>query len=375
MTVDVFSISPLDSKRFSKTILRGKFSTIDSKAIAKTIFETNCDVAIIRVPTALHGLDGISRWSLPLIHADTLVYYRCDFDRYTPRQLRNSDLSFRKAVPEDIPSLRGMIEETFRAYVSHYHANPLFSHDLILAGYQEWAEGHALAPNTALWIAERNGRIAAFAACSESEDGTSGEGILYGVSPEEAGGGVYGDLIRHTQADFASRGFSTMVVSTQVNNFAVQKVWAREGFHLFEAWDTYHVNALLSSCDHVYAKNLIFSKEQVTAFAMASGDVNPIHLDDGAAVAAGFSGRISHGVLAAAELSRILGTEVPGPGTIFGRLDMAFLRPVVAGAEYRLTLKIPGGLKPSGSMHGIMEIRNSESKVCVYAHTDILLRS
>ena len=72
------------------------------------------------------------------------------------------------------------------------------------------------------------------------------DGRLLGEA-QESGGGIYGDLIRHTQADFASRGFSTMLVSTQVNNFAVQKVWAREGFHLFEAWDTYHVNALLSA--------------------------------------------------------------------------------------------------------------------------------
>jgi len=368
-------LSPLDSSRFGLKVMRGKFLSVDSKALARNIFDSNCDVAIVRVPSSSSGLEGISRWALPVLHADTLVYYRCDFDKYQPKLLRNTDLVFRKAEERDMPNLRGMIAETFRGYVSHYHANPLFPREAILAGYQEWAEGHALSEGTTLWVAERAGNIAAFAACSESRDGKVGEGVLYGVSPDEAGSGIYGDLIRHTQADFAGRGFSTMLVSTQVGNFAVQKVWAREGFHLFEAWDTYHVNAMLSADGEVYSKSLVFTKEQVTAFAEASGDRNPIHLDDDAARKAGFSGRISHGVLAAAELSRILGTEVPGPGTIFGRLDMAFLRPVIAGTQYQLTLRIQGGLKSSGSMRGIMEVRDGEQKVCVYAQTDILLRN
>ena len=134
------------------------------------------------------------------------------------------------------------------------------------------------------------------------------------------------------------------------------------------------MNALLSNRHAVYKKKLAFSKDQVAAFAAASGDVNPIHLDEGAARAAGFPGCISHGVLAAAELSRILGTEVPGPGTIFGNLDMAFLQPILAGREYHAALKIAGGVKASGHMHGVFEIRDDQSRLCVYAHTDIILR-
>lgn len=374
MDTEILSPSALDSARFGLEVVRGQQTEVDSKTIAKAIFQSNCDLAIIRIPSAAGGIHGISRWSLPLIHADTLVYYKCDLRNYTPATLRNTALVFRKAVPGDLDALRALIAETFRTYKSHYHANPLLEHTHILSGYQQWAEGHAVAPDRTLWIAEREGCLAAFAACSETADGQIGEGVLYGVSPHESGGGIYGDLIRHTQVDFAARGFSTMLVSTQVNNFAVQKVWAREGFHLFEAWDTYHVNALLSSKLTVYRSELVFSKEQVAAFAAASGDVNPIHLDDEAAKAAGFSGCISHGVLAAAELSRILGTEVPGPGTIFGNLDMAFLQPILAGKKYHASLRIAGGVKSSGHMHAVFDIRDENSRVCVYANTDILLR-
>lgn len=374
MDSEVVSHSPLDSARFGLDVVRCKQESVDSKAIAKAIFASECDVAILRVPSASEGIDGVSRWALPLIHADTLVYYKCDLRTYSPVPLRNSELRFRKAGPGDLDGLRALIAETFRNYRSHYHANPLLEREKILAGYQEWAEGHALATERTLWIVERDGRLAAFAACSEAADGQTCEGVLYGVSPQESGGGIYGDLIRHTQFDFAKRGFSTMLVSTQVNNFAVQKVWAREGFYLFEAWDTYHINALLSARNRVYENSVRFTKDQIAAFATASGDVNPIHLDDEAAHAAGFPSRISHGVLAAAELSRILGTEVPGPGTVFGRLDMTFLRPVLAGEPYHLALKIPGGIRPSGHMHAVFEIRDLQTRLCVYAHTDIILR-
>lgn len=375
MAINTLEYSRLDSERFDYQVLRGKFDSIDCKAIARKIFESNADIAILRVPSTAKGLQNLSRWALPVTHADTLVYYRCDFTRHTPKPVRNSDLEFRKATPKDLPSLRKMISQTFEGYISHYHANSLFAAEQILAGYQEWAEGHTTRADCTLWIAARNGQIVAFAACAESAEDQTAEGVLYGVSQDESGGGIYGDLIRHTQADFAARGFASMLVSTQVGNFAVQKVWAREGFHLFQAWDTYHINSLLTSGELVYEKALVFSTEQVAAFATASGDLNPIHLDDEAARAAGFEGRISHGVLAAAELSRILGTDVPGPGTIFSRLDMAFLLPIIAGANYSLSLRIPGGIKPSGHMHGVMAIRDGQSRVCAYAHTDIVLRS
>jgi hypothetical protein len=61
-----------------------------------------------------------------------------------------------------------------------------------------------------------------------------------------AGRGVYTDIIRLTKEHFRRRGFARMLVSTQVQNLAVQKAWVREGFFMTEAVVTIHVNALLS---------------------------------------------------------------------------------------------------------------------------------
>lgn len=71
--------------------------------------------------------------------------------------------------------------------------------------------------------------------------------------------------------------------------------------------------------------------ERVEQFAAASGDRNPLHFDDAAAQAAGFPARIAHGVLTLGLCSAVLGTALPGPGTIAVGLDVKFLRPVPVG--------------------------------------------
>jgi acyl dehydratase len=75
-----------------------------------------------------------------------------------------------------------------------------------------------------------------------------------------------------------------------------------------------------------------FSLQDVAEFARLSGDDNPIHLDPSAARAAGFDGPIVHGALVMGLFSRLLGTRLPGPGTIYLGQEIRFTRPVYPGA-------------------------------------------
>lgn len=50
-----------------------------------------------------------------------------------------------------------------------------------------------------------------------------------------------------------------------------------------------------------------FSREQIAAYAEASGDRNPIHLDDEFARAVGLPGVIAHGMLQMGLLTRVAG--------------------------------------------------------------------
>ena len=79
------------------------------------------------------------------------------------------------------------------------------------------------------------------------------------------------------------------------------------------------------------AVTAIFGAPEVAAFVALSGDDNPIHLDAAAASAAGFEREIVHGALVLGLISRLLGTTLPGPGTVIIEQQIRYRRPVFVG--------------------------------------------
>ena len=69
----------------------------------------------------------------------------------------------------------------------------------------------------------------------------------------------------------------------------------------------------------------------IRRFAELSGDKNPLHLDDTWAAKTRFGGRIAHGALTAALISRVLGVEMPGTGSVYLSQACKFLAPVRPG--------------------------------------------
>ncbi|MGB7573122.1 MAG: MaoC family dehydratase [Thermodesulfobacteriota bacterium] len=69
----------------------------------------------------------------------------------------------------------------------------------------------------------------------------------------------------------------------------------------------------------------------INDFAKATGDFNPIHLDQTYAEKTYFKGRIAHGVLSIGYISSVLGNLLPGPGGILLSQDVRFLAPVRIG--------------------------------------------
>ncbi|MBN2407075.1 MAG: MaoC family dehydratase [Elusimicrobia bacterium] len=73
------------------------------------------------------------------------------------------------------------------------------------------------------------------------------------------------------------------------------------------------------------------TEEMVNAFAMATGDYNPLHVDAEYAAKSRFGRKIVHGVLLPGIISGILGTRLPGLGTVAREMDAKFSRPVFVG--------------------------------------------
>jgi phosphate acetyltransferase len=79
--------------------------------------------------------------------------------------------------------------------------------------------------------------------------------------------------------------------------------------------------------------------EDIQLFAIMSGDVNPAHVDPEYARSSMFHEVIAHGMWGGALISTVLGTEFPGPGTIYISQTLKFSRPVKVGDTITITVK------------------------------------
>ncbi|RST73044.1 MaoC family dehydratase [Siminovitchia acidinfaciens] len=73
------------------------------------------------------------------------------------------------------------------------------------------------------------------------------------------------------------------------------------------------------------------TESDLVQFAGLSGDFNPIHVDRQYAEGTFFGERISHGLLTASFLSRLLGMQLPGPGSVYVSQTLKFTKPVFIG--------------------------------------------
>ena len=73
------------------------------------------------------------------------------------------------------------------------------------------------------------------------------------------------------------------------------------------------------------------SESDVYLFAGITGDLNPAHVNEDYAKDTYFKTRIAHGMLSASFISTVIGTMLPGPGTIYMRQEVSFLAPVKIG--------------------------------------------
>ncbi len=67
---------------------------------------------------------------------------------------------------------------------------------------------------------------------------------------------------------------------------------------------------------------------EIQKFADASGDHNPLHLDDEFAKSARFGRRIAHGMLSASLISAVIANQLPGQGSIYLGQTLKFVAPV-----------------------------------------------
>jgi 3-hydroxybutyryl-CoA dehydratase len=84
----------------------------------------------------------------------------------------------------------------------------------------------------------------------------------------------------------------------------------------------------------------IVTDADIQKLAEVTLDYNPVHLDESFARRTRFGGRIAHGVLAIGLISAVLGTQLPGPGTIYLSQHVKFLAPVRPGDTLKAVVEV-----------------------------------
>jgi 3-hydroxybutyryl-CoA dehydratase len=91
----------------------------------------------------------------------------------------------------------------------------------------------------------------------------------------------------------------------------------------------YYIEELKPGMSESYSRTV--TEEDIQKFGEVSGDFNPVHFDDAYAKTTIFRGRIAHGLLTAGYISTVLGTKLPGAGSVFMGATIRFKAPVRIG--------------------------------------------
>ena len=233
-------LSPLDQKRFKvKTAKASLEHEADVDGAVQWCRAADVEFLVARCET--HNIFAAQKMEDQGFNlTDTLVYYRNKKIKKTSLILPDR-YSWRLAGGQDREAVAQLSERTFSGYLGHYHADRRLKKTDSDQVYISWAGNSCadLALADAVLLIEYAGLPVAFATQKRVEDYMF-EGVLFGVDPAHQGKSLYHALMSLSQNWGLDSGFSQMIVSTQVTNLAVQKVWWRHGFEPFKGYYTFH---------------------------------------------------------------------------------------------------------------------------------------
>jgi len=87
-------------------------------------------------------------------------------------------------------------------------------------------------------------------------------------------------------------------------------------------------------------RSVEISPEAIDRYADLTGDKNPLHMDAEFATEAGFRGRVAHGMYLAGLVSKVIGEDLPGYGSLWFSQHFTFDEPVYVGDVIKITVAI-----------------------------------
>lgn len=116
----------------------------------------------------------------------------------------------------------------------------------------------------------------------------------------------------------------------------------------------------------------VLEMSDIELFAVMSGDVNPAHLDAAYADETQFHHVIAHGMWGGALISAVLGTRLPGPGTIYVDQSLHFHRPVAIGDTITVRVTVAQIDLETGRVTLDCRCRNQHDKIVIKGQAQVL---
>lgn len=172
---------------------------------------------------------------------DTLVYFERSLKNALPELTSNPTISIRAAIPEDTKPVGRIAGQAFKDYLGHFHADPKLDSNAADAVYVDWAMSCVAnqSETAPILVAVSDQKVVGFIA-SRFIDHDHADITLNAVDPAFQGQGVYNALLHHMCQLCSNADHTRIIISTQVNNYRVQRVWVRLGFSPYRALTTFH---------------------------------------------------------------------------------------------------------------------------------------
>jgi GNAT superfamily N-acetyltransferase len=239
VAAEVAAFSELDSERFGVRIARAQVAGDSLPRVLDFCASEKIDLLIARCTTSdLGAVQEMGRNSFLLM--DTLVYYGFDL---STKKIPDEPIgcTVRPLRTNDRDQVCLVASQAFKGYTGHYHADPRLDRRKCDEGYISWAERSTTSERAAdeVLLAEQDGRVIGFGTL-RANSAREVEGLLFGVAPEYQRRGVCRALMIHSLRWCQSQRAQRMVISTQVTNVSMQKVWCRVGFEPSHSFYTFH---------------------------------------------------------------------------------------------------------------------------------------
>ena len=117
---------------------------------------------------------------------------------------------------------------------------------------------------------------------------------------------------------------------------------------------------------------MIVSDEHIDLYAQMSGDYNALHMDEEYAATTMFGRRIAHGPIGGALVARVIGTQLPGLGTLAFNMKVNFKAPVYPGDEIRAVVEVTEKVPENNLCRLSFDVFNNDGVVVMDGYANVM---